>query len=167
MIRGIVRLYRPLLNSSLCCVMGRSIALELSFQERIESVKAGSLAAIAFGSIYGVALVGNHYFGLTQWPDTGSLLLGLNLGSSLLSGFLFGVTYRYIIRRDNNSHLRDGAVLAFALVRSGGLIELQPGQTEMAGAIALLMLESLVGFAAARSSLDQAMARQWLKPFGD
>ena len=143
------------------------VTLELSFQERMESVKAGSLAAIAFGGIYGLALVGNHYFGLTLWPDSGLLPLALNLGSSLLSGFLFGVTYRYIIRRDDNSHLRDGAVLAFALVRSGGLIELQPGQTAMAGAIALLMVESLVGFAAARSSLDGAMARQWLKPFGD
>lgn len=147
--------------------MGRRIALELSFQERIESVKAGSLAAIAFGGIYSVALVGNGYFGLTQGFQLGLLSLGLNLGSSFLSGFLFGVTYRYIIRQDDNSHLRDGAVLAFALVRSGGLIELQPDQTEMAGAIALLMLESLVGFAAARSSLDWAMARHWLKPFGN
>ncbi|MFN9173333.1 MAG: hypothetical protein ACK58N_02130 [Synechocystis sp.] len=143
------------------------VTLELSFQERMESVKAGLTAAIAFGGVYGLALVGNHYFGLTQWPDSSLWPLGLNLGSSLLSGFLFGVTYRYIIRRDDNSHLRDGAVLAFALVRSGGLIELQPGHSEMVGAIALLMLESLVGFAAARSSLDLAMGQQWLKPFGD
>jgi hypothetical protein len=140
--------------------------LELSFKERIESVKAGSLASIVFGGIYSLTWWGNHYFGLTQWSNAGLWSLTFNVGSSLLSGFLFGVTYRYIIRRDDNSHLRDGAVLAFALVRSGGLLELQLGQAAMTGAIALLMLESLVGFAAARSSLDGAMARQWLKPFG-
>ena len=140
------------------------VTLELSFPERIESVKAGCLAAIAFGGVYGLAWVGNHYFGLTAGPDFALWPSLLNLGSSLLSGFLFGVTYRYIIRRDDNSHLRDGAVLAFALVRSGGLIELPSGQETTA--IALLMVESLVGFAAARSSLDLALGRQWLKPFG-
>lgn len=135
----------------------------LSFQERMESVKAGTLAAIAFGGVYGVAWLGNRLLGLLPWPAADFLPLGLNLGSSLLSGFLFGVTYRYIIRRDDNSHLRDGAVLAFALVRSGGLIELPPEQTTLA--IALLMVESLVGFGAARSSLDFALGRQWLQPF--
>lgn len=140
--------------------------MELSFQERIESVKAGLLAAIAFGGVYSLAQAGNQYFGLTTGVALGNLSLLLNLGSSVLSGFLFGVTYRYIIRRDDNSHLRDGAVLAFALVRSGGLMELHPGYADMALAIALLMAESLIGFAAARSCLDLAMARQWLKPFG-
>jgi hypothetical protein len=139
--------------------------VELSFQERLESVKAGSLAAIAFGTVYGLAWLGNHYVGLAAWPELSFLPLGLNIGSSLLSGFLFGVTYRYIIRQDDNSHLRDGAVLAFTLVRSGGLIELQTGQGDLATAIALLMVESLVGFGAARSTLDWAMGHNWLKPF--
>lgn len=137
--------------------------MELSFQERLESVKAGTLAAIAFGGVYGAAWLGNRLLGLLPWPGMDFLPLAINLGSSLLSGFLFGVTYRYIIRRDDNSHLRDGAVLAFALVRSGGLIELPPEQTTLA--IALLMVESLVGFGAARSSLDFALGRQWLQPF--
>lgn len=139
--------------------------MELSFQERLESVKAGSVGAIAFGMVYGLSWLGNHYGGLVPWPEFSLIPLGLNIGSSLLSGFLFGVTYRYIIRRDDNSHLRDGAVLAFTLVRSGGLIELQSGQGNMAPAIALLMVESLIGFGAARSSLDWAMAQNWLKPF--
>jgi hypothetical protein len=87
----------------------------------------------------------------------------LNFGSGLLSGFLFAVTYRYIIRQDDNAHLRDGAVLAFTLVRSGGLIALPT--TEDPLAIAILMGESLIGFAVVRSSLDWAMARDWLRPF--
>jgi len=138
--------------------------VELSFQERLQSVKAGALGAIAFGTVYGLGWFANGYFSLIPIPVTDWLSLGLNGGSSLLSGFLFAVTYRYIIRRDNNSHLRDGAVLAFALVRSGGLIELQTGQHPLA--IALLMAESLIGFAAARSTLDLAMAKGWLRPFG-
>jgi hypothetical protein len=156
--------------------------VELSLQERLESVKAGSLGAIAFGAVYGLAWGSNRYLGVTAgelWTpfslNLEGLLAGLNanslnlinIGGCLLSGFLFGVTYRYIIRQDNNPHLRDGAVLAFTLVRSGGLVELQVGKEGMVAAIALLMLESLIGFAVARSSLDWAMKKQWLKPLGE
>lgn len=155
--------------------------MQLSFQERWESLKAGAVAAIAFGLVYGLAWGANYYFGGQgggHWPalalDFGGLVAGLNSpsfnvingGDGLLTGFLFGVTYRYIVRQDDNPHLRDGAVLAFTLVRGGGLLELQTGQAGMGPAIALLMVESLIGFAVARSSLDWAMKKQWLKPFG-
>jgi hypothetical protein len=138
--------------------------VQLSFQERLESIKAGCLGAIAFGLVYGLTLLGNSYFNLlTSTLSSDWINLGLNFGSGLLNGFLFAVTYRYIIRQDDNAHLRDGAVLAFTLVRSGGLIALPT--TEDPLAIAILMGESLIGFAAVRSSLDWAMARDWLRPF--
>ncbi|AIE72811.1 MULTISPECIES: hypothetical protein [unclassified Synechocystis] len=137
--------------------------MQLSFQERLESVKAGCLGAIAFGLVYALAWLGNSYFSLLTAPNLDWLTLALNGGSGLLSGFLFAVTYRYIIRQDNNAHLRDGAVLAFTLVRSGGLIELPT--TEDPLAIAILMGESLISFAVVRSTLDWAMARGWLRPF--
>nr|WP_199309784.1 hypothetical protein [Synechocystis sp. FACHB-383] len=130
----------------------------------MESIKAGCLGAIAFGLVYGLTLLGNNYFNLLISPLSSDWInLGLNVGSSLLSGFLFAVTYRYIIRQDDNAHLRDGAVLAFTLVRSGGLIELPT--TEDPLAIAILMGESLISFAVVRSSLDWAMDWGWLRPF--
>nr|WP_228017125.1 hypothetical protein [Synechocystis sp. LEGE 06083] len=130
----------------------------------MESIKAGCLGAIAFGLVYGLTLLGNNYFSLLTSPLSSDWInLGLNVGSSLLSGFLFAVTYRYIIRQDDNAHLRDGAVLAFTLVRSGGLIELPT--TEDPLAIAILMGESLISFAVVRSSLDWAMDWGWLRPF--
>nr|WP_228023948.1 hypothetical protein [Synechocystis salina] len=129
----------------------------------MESIKAGCLGAIAFGLVYGLTWLGNSYFSLLTTPNSDWMSLGLNVGSSLLSGFLFAVTYRYIIRQDDNAHLRDGAVLAFTLVRSGGLIELPT--TEDPLAIAILMGESLISFAVVRSSLDWAMDWGWLRPF--
>jgi hypothetical protein len=50
------------------------------------------------------------------------LLSGIILG---FSGFLFGVTYRYIIRVDTNPHLKTGGILVFGLVR--GLTQIEVG----------------------------------------
>ena len=75
------------------------------------------------------------------------------------------MSYRYIIRRDPNSHLRDGAVLAFALVRAGGYGDGLTDWLQQGPLLALFILESIIGFAVARSSLDLALARQWLRPF--
>ena len=85
------------------------------------------------------------------------------------SGFLFGVTYRYVIRRDRNPHLNSGAVLAFGLVRGlaqvdttlGGVLD---GTTSVL-TLVVMVLESIVLFAVAGRMLDWAMARDWIKPF--
>lgn len=93
---------------------------------------------------------------------------GANFGGIALSGFLFGVTYRYIIRQDRNSHLRGGAVLAFALVRTSSWLDPRlvtnvfQAWPNLLGALVL----NIIGFAAARSCLDLAMTRQWLRPLG-
>ena len=92
-----------------------------------------------------------------------------------VSGFLFGMTYRYVIRDDRNPHLKSGAVLAFGLVRA--IPQIEPGISHILGSIpnipnlqdvwplAILGLESLILFAAARIVLDWAIERNWVKPF--
>lgn len=137
--------------------------------ERIESVKAGLIAAIAFtlaalvllvvqGLVSDLILKLNTNFGVISWISAIELAIGA------VSGFLFGVTYRYIIRSDRNSHLQDGAVLAFGLVRGLALVERNLVLSELLS-LAGLVLQSIVCFAIARLILDLAIARKLIKPF--
>ena len=80
-----------------------------------------------------------------------------------IAGFLFGVTYRYIIRGDRNSHLNDGAVLAFGLVR--GLASIENKVITFDWSMVILVIQSLICFAIARWLLDLAMAKKLIKPF--
>jgi len=131
--------------------------------ERIESLKAGIVAAISFSIAYSITLVSNLY--LLENADLEQLNLLLRLGAALFSGLLFGVTYRYIIRTDSNSHLSDGAVIAFGLVRSLALLELSGNIRDKLYVLIVLSIESLLCFALARVTLDLALARKWVKPF--
>ena len=134
-------------------------SMEITLKERIESLKAGGIAGTAFGITYGLSVLVNRTFGL----NTEETLIKLAI--ALLSGFLFGVTYRYIIRTDSNSHLKEGAILAFGLVRGGGLAEMTEPLVDNGVLLAIVLLEGMIGFAIARFCLDIALARQWLKPF--
>ena len=131
--------------------------------ERIESLKAGIVAAISFSIAYSITLVSNLY--LLENADLEQLNLLLRLGAALFSGLLFGVTYRYIIRTDSNSHLSDGAVIAFGLVRSLALLELSGNIRDKLYVLIVLSIESLLCFALARVTLDFALTRKWVKPF--
>ena len=135
--------------------------------ERIESVKAGILASAVFGTIETLFLVVNNSLAISgannfqNWQlNSIADFLG-KLAIAFISGFLFGVTYRYIIRGDRNSHLQDGSVLAFGLVRGLALIE----GTALTPLWLLLVLESVIGFAIARFSLDFALKLKLIKPF--
>jgi lipoprotein signal peptidase len=134
-------------------------SMEITLKERIESLKAGGIAGIAFGITYGLSVLVNRAFGLNAEETL------IKLAIALLSGFLFGVTYRYIIRTDSNSHLKEGAILAFGLVRGGGLAEMTDPLLDNGVFLAIVLLEGIIGFAIARFCLDIALARQWLKPF--
>jgi hypothetical protein len=92
---------------------------------------------------------------------TTTLALLLRVAIAALSGFLFGITYRYVIRDDKNPHLQDGAVLAFGLVR--GLASMEVEQNLWV--LGVLGIESVVCFAIARLTLDWAIQRYWVKPF--
>ena len=133
--------------------------------ERIESIKGGVTAAVAFAiADLGIVLVNTFAFNLSNfnlipvssWEDW---LVRAIIAVS--SGFLFGVTYRYIIRSDRNSHLQDGAVLAFGLVRGLALAE---GKT-ISLLLLVLIIESIISFAIARIVLDFALSRKLIKPF--
>ncbi len=133
--------------------------------ERIESIKGGITAAAAFaiadlGMILANTFIANFSnFQLIPVYSLEDWLLRAMIAVS--SGFLFGVTYRYIIRTDKNFHLQDGAVLAFGLVRGLALIE---GKT-ISLILPVLIMESIISFAIARSVLDFALARKLIKPF--
>lgn len=138
--------------------------------ERIESLKAGILAAFSLSIAYGIVTLSNLVLA-KQFPVLISLEIstGVNLlfsgAIACLSGFLFGITYRYIIREDKNSHLQDGAVLAFGLVR--GLAQVDVGLTFQLSwwTFGILAIESILLFAIARLTLDRAICFGWVRPF--
>ena len=155
--------------------------------ERVESLKAGSVAALSCLLGFGAIALVNSLILANRWDFLASLRVrevDLNFafrGSiALLGGFLFGVTYRYAIRRDTNPQLKSGVVLAFGLVRAFG--QLDAGLFFEAGKILVLQellpfavrgVESVVLFAIAGLVLDWAIhfegfanGRALIKPFG-
>jgi hypothetical protein len=139
-------------------------------EERVESIKAGVVSAGAVAAIFPLTLLTNE-LGLAQIfePFSGlhvNYVNGLtSTAIALFAGFLFGITYRYVIRQDQNLHLRSGAVLAFGLVR--GLAQIDVGLSTQGSLLPFLVLaaESIALFAIARIILDWAMVRKWVKPF--
>ena len=139
--------------------------------DRIESLKAGTLAALSFTLAYSVIAVGNSLVLAEQFEVLASLqiTIAVNLlvrvAAAWLSGFLFGVTYRYVIREDKNPHLKSGAVLAFGLVRGLAPVEVEQNLTDSFWVLSVLGVESILYFAIARFTLDWAMHHKWVKPF--
>ncbi len=139
--------------------------------ERVESLKAGVLAAGAIALTY-LALTLIHTYaesqastelldqaGFANWRNW------FSLGSTTLTGVLFGITYRYIIRQDTNLHLGSGAVLAFGLVR--GLAQIDPLLWLASSPLDLTVRvgESVLLFAIARLLLDWSLRRGLVKRF--
>ncbi|MEX0268149.1 hypothetical protein AB3R30_03315 [Leptolyngbyaceae cyanobacterium UHCC 1019] len=143
----------------------------LSWAERWESLKAGGIGAIAAGILFALFTVINHQWlldsanSLTTSPASSEITIAISGAIAILSGFLFAVTYRYVIRHDQNVHLKSGAVAAFGLVR--GLAQLDLGWQRGIAPFTLivLLLESLVLFAGVRIALDWAIAHSKVKPF--
>jgi hypothetical protein len=147
---------------------------QLDWPERLESLKAGAVGAVALGGLsLGVsginAQMANRVPQLAGWgeraaQDPGVCLVELSV--AVISGLLFGITYRYIIRGDRNAHLQAGAVGAFGLVRGLALVEGAVGaaQPNWLG-LGLGVIESLLLFLAVRSVLDGAIALGWLTRF--
>jgi len=139
--------------------------------ERIESLKAAILGGLSLTLTYcAIALL--HSLLLSTPSPALSLLdilanitLLIKVAIAFLSGFLFGVTYRYAIRDDQNPQLKAGVVLAFGLIRGLAVIEGQPDITDTFWVWGILVIESLIEFAIARFTLDWAIHRRWVKPF--
>jgi hypothetical protein len=131
--------------------------------ERIESIKAGSLGGIATGIVSGLTIA----FDLAVFHNSSHslLCLGLEIAIAIVCGFLFGVTYRYIIRTDRNDHLNDGAVLAFGLVRGLALVDVSDFALSQVWVDGLIIGKSVVMFAIARYAIDYALKVNWVLPF--
>ena len=125
--------------------------------ERIESLKVGAIAAVSFSVAYGLMLVCRLLLlELAIAPlavPTGIELL-VKGTVAWLSGFLFGVTYRYTVSNNQNPFLKDGVVLAFALVRGLAPIEVLSSWSQ-SSVLIMLVGESLFCFAIARFTLER------------
>jgi hypothetical protein len=142
-------------------------------RDRLESLKAGILGAIATAVVFSTLLLINSSILAVRFEFLQELRIdnpGLTelIGGAIaaISGFLFGVTYRYVVRDDLNPHLKSGAVAAFGLVR--GLAEVDAGlhlQSHNLWWFSLVTLESVLLFAIARIALDIAISQDWFKAF--
>ena len=138
--------------------------------ERIESVKVGLIAAIvgiaASLVLSGIDSLFVENISFAQTVSTVPVAQIVHVAIAAVFCFLFGVTYRYIIRQDSNPHLRSGAVGAFALTR--GLSQLESiDLSELASVLPLSIpiVESFGLFLTVRLVLDLGLKRKWLKPF--
>ncbi len=133
--------------------------------ERIESIKGGITSAVVFAiADLGIVLLNtftSHLSNVELIPVYSLQDWLIRAIIAVSTGFLFGVTYRYIVRSDQNFHLQDGAVLAFGLVRGLALVE---GKA-ISLILLVLIIESIITFAIARSALDFALSRKLIKPF--
>jgi hypothetical protein len=149
--------------------------------ERLESGKAGTIAALSASALDSVVTLGASRLPIGLFPL--DRLAVTHVVITGFSGFLFGVTYRYVVRTDRNVHLGQGAILAFGLVR--GLSILEPrfvrvaeglvegwamGWDHLAEPIAPIVVESagllfqaILPFAGAAAILGVGLKRCWLK----
>ncbi|WP_309733685.1 hypothetical protein [Chamaesiphon sp. OTE_75_metabat_556] len=131
--------------------------------ERIESIKAGSLGGIAAGTVYSATIFIDRFM-LHEYSKS-LLSLGFEFTIAIVCGFLFGVTYRYIIRTDLNDHLNDGAMLAFGLVRGLAQVDVSDFVLSQVWVDVLIIGKSVVMFAIARYAIDYALKANWILPF--
>jgi hypothetical protein len=140
--------------------------------ERLESVKAGIISSISLSSAFLLTSLFNGFV-LTEYlpiliprqlnlANFEVLISGVVAG---FSGFLFGVTYRYIIRTDTNPHLKTGGIWAFGLVRGLTQIEIGWNYTGTIWPFLIFAGESILWFTLAAIVLDLAISLGWLKPF--
>jgi hypothetical protein len=140
--------------------------------ERLESLKAGVLTGLCVTFAFLITTLVNNlilakYFQSLSKLDV-DLLSWHWLFSGAIAGFsglLFGVTYRYIIREDQNPQLKAGGVLAFGLVRGLAQVEVGVSDVQTILPFTVLGLESILWFGLAGISLDVAMQLSWIKPF--
>jgi hypothetical protein len=150
--------------------------------ERLESVKAAIIGS--FGAIFTFIIVSQTNllisvklpaFDLNQIAVFNSLFdfhwwLGASIAS--FSGLLFGITYRYIIRDDNNFQLKTGGVMAFGIVRWLVQVEMilkVPISIDDFFSLALLLfvllVESIFLFGLSALLVDKAIQLGWLQAF--
>ncbi|GAQ82004.1 hypothetical protein KFL_000970300 [Klebsormidium nitens] len=136
-------------------------------KERIESGKAAAIAvATGLAASLPVVLAG-------RGPESSLVSLVVSEGAILATCALFGVCYRYMIRRDTqNTHLKGGVVAAFGLTRglaqvatTSQLAGSSPAAVETLLKSALDAGESVIFLAFAAAALDFCMQTGRLNAF--
>ncbi|KAA8526097.1 hypothetical protein F0562_007803 [Nyssa sinensis] len=133
-------------------------------EERLESIKAAAISALV-GTLAGLPI------SFTQ--ATGNSQLILHLAVTFFSCALFGVTFRYAIRRDlDNFQLKTGTSAAFGFVKGlatldgGPPLELETGSfLSHAFDGAIYVSENLLIFVFAAVGLDFCYKMRILSPF--
>ncbi len=139
--------------------------------ERIESIKAGILGGFCFVIAQFFCWLLNYFILLKRWDFFAifEVKLGLNLAMEVsilfFTGLLFAVTYRYVIRSDDNSHLKDGAVFAFGFVRTLVFWELNNNLSENILPLIIFAIETIFAFLFTRLVIDFAFDKQLIKKF--
>lgn len=139
--------------------------------ERIESLKAGIIGglsvcfAFAIASLLNTLVLAKYFQTLACLQSDVNWHLWVSGTVATFTGFLFGVTYRYIIRSDKNPQLKAGGVLAFGLVR--GLTQIELGWNYYSTILPFLVLafESVLWFGIAAIAVNIAIQLRWVKPF--
>ncbi|KAG7952819.1 hypothetical protein I3843_12G077800 [Carya illinoinensis] len=133
-------------------------------EERLESIKAAFISAIV-GTFAGLPI------SFTQATSSSQLILPIAI--NFVSCALFGVTFRYTVRRDlDNAQLKTGTSAAFGLVKglamlgSGPPLELNTGSfLSHAFDGAVYVSENLLLFLFAGVGLDYCFKARLLSPF--
>ena len=139
--------------------------------ERIESLKAGIIGglsvcfAFAIASLLNTLVLAKYFQTLACLQSDLNWHLWVSGAVASFTGFLFGVTYRYIIRSDQNPQLKAGGVLAFGLVRGLTQIELGWNSNSTIWPFLVLAFESVLWFGIAAITLNIAIQLRWVKPF--
>ncbi|MEH1904529.1 MAG: hypothetical protein V7L04_24765 [Nostoc sp.] len=139
--------------------------------ERLESLKAGIIGGLSVCFAFAIVSVLNTFVLAKYFQTLVSLQSDFNWqwlmsgAVATFTGLLFGVTYRYIIRSDQNPQLKAGGVLAFGLVRGLTQIELGWNSHSTILPFVVLAFESVLWFGMAALALDIAIQLRWVKPF--
>ena len=140
--------------------------------ERLESLKAAIICGVSFSLVFTLASIVNRFLLKQYFQELINVSIiaanwhwFISFGIAGFSGFLFGVTYSYIIREDDNPQLKSGSVLAFGLVRGLAQVDMNLNDSFSILPLAIIAFESILGFAVAAFILDSAITFCWVKPF--
>ena len=138
-------------------------------QDRIASVQAAGLTGFIAGVTGGGLLLLNRVAALGWGAAVSSTLGGLagitfwvSVAIAALSGALFGITYRYVVRQDPSSYLRSGVIFAFSLVRGLALVNVGAAVTMMGWPFLMAVTESLLMFSLAAAALEVTLRQGWI-----
>lgn len=137
--------------------------------DRIASVQAAGLTGLMAG-VVGAMLLWLHRAAALGWAEAAAstidgftgITFWVSAASAALSGALFGITYRYVVRQDPSSYLRSGVIFAFSFVRGLALVNVGAAVSMMGWPFLVAITESLLMFALAAALLELALRRGWI-----